>query len=126
MSTPSLPPSTPGGAAPAGGAGAPGGGAGGDPPKPDAAATSTGGEGAATTDGGDVKMEEQEPVEEPLPDEIVNGTPEDIMTRVRLIDNELKVRFPLLLLSKGVSGMGQWKVVGLGYCSSMKWITRAA
>lgn len=30
-------------------------------------------------------------VEAPLPDDIANGTPEDILTRVRLIDNELKV-----------------------------------
>lgn len=33
----------------------------------------------------------QPPVEEPLPDEILNASPEDIMTRVRLIDNDLKV-----------------------------------
>ncbi|KAK4053364.1 26S proteasome regulatory subunit 6A [Microbotryomycetes sp. JL221] len=32
-----------------------------------------------------------EPVEDPLPDEILNASPEDIMTRVRLIDNDLKV-----------------------------------
>lgn len=32
-----------------------------------------------------------EPEEEPLPEEVLNGTPEDIMTRVRLIDNDLKV-----------------------------------
>lgn len=29
--------------------------------------------------------------EDPLPDDIANGTPEDIMLRVRMIQNELKV-----------------------------------
>lgn len=41
----------------------------------------------------DIKMEATEPqvVEDPLPDDIANGTPDDILTRVRLIDNELRV-----------------------------------
>lgn len=66
------------------------------PPVDDAAApkpsTSTG---APTDAAADVAMEDAKPAvveEEPLPDDIANGTPEDIMLRVRLIQNELKVR----------------------------------
>lgn len=33
------------------------------------------------------------PEEEPLPEEILRASPEEIMTRVRLIDNDLKVSF---------------------------------
>ncbi|KAK4701867.1 26S proteasome regulatory subunit T5, partial [Phenoliferia sp. Uapishka_3] len=42
----------------------------------------------------DVAMEDAKPPvveEDPLPDDIANGTPEDIMLRVRMIQNELKV-----------------------------------
>lgn len=34
----------------------------------------------------------KEPEEEPLPDEILNASADDIMARTRLIDNDLKVR----------------------------------
>lgn len=59
-------------------------------PKP---STSSGADSSAVaTDLADVKMEQPEEEQEVhLPDEIANGTPEDILTRVRLIDNELKV-----------------------------------
>lgn len=60
----------------------------GEAPKPEA--TPAAAAGAASSD--DVKMEEAAvPEEEPLPDDILNASPEDIMTRVRLIDNDLKV-----------------------------------
>lgn len=44
-------------------------------------------------------MEPTEPevVEAPLPDDIANGSPEDIHTRVRLIDNELRVSIKLFM-----------------------------
>lgn len=47
----------------------------------------------ATTSSDDVAMEAAPtvPEEEPLPEDIINASPEDIMTRVRLIDNDLKV-----------------------------------
>lgn len=61
----------------------------GDAPKPEATPAAAG---AGTAPSDDVKMEEAAvPEEEPLPDDILNASPEDIMTRVRLIDNDLKV-----------------------------------
>ena len=43
----------------------------------------------------------QQPQEEPLPDEILNASAEDIVARTRLIDNDLKVSPPLPLRSIG-------------------------
>lgn len=48
----------------------------------------------APTNGADAASKQEpskEPEETPLPDDILNASPEDIMTRVRLIDNDLKV-----------------------------------
>jgi len=44
----------------------------------------------------DVKM--AEPEEEPLPQEILDASPEDIQTRIRLIDNDIKVRVDRLCI----------------------------
>ncbi|GAA6016665.1 hypothetical protein JCM10207_000141 [Rhodosporidiobolus poonsookiae] len=60
------------------------------PPKPspaaDAASTST-----SQVDATMTAQPPQEPEEEPLPDDILNASPEDIMARTRLIDNDLRV-----------------------------------
>lgn len=90
MSTPSAPPPPPADAT---------------PPKP-----STDSAEPAPADG-DVKMEEAVPVveEETLPEEILNATPEEIMTRVRLIDNDLKVSLGFVCAVMGVKGgPGRW------------------
>lgn len=54
------------------------------------------GEGAAAVpaSGADVEMAPAVEEEEPLPEEILNASPDEIMTRVRLIDNDLKVSSP--------------------------------
>lgn len=76
------------------------GGSGGDPPKDgkptdaqgdtqmDAAADASGKEKEATT--AEAKKKE-EPQEEPLPDEVLNASVEEIQTRTRLLENDIKV-----------------------------------
>jgi len=41
----------------------------------------------------DVEMKSEEPVieQDPVPDDVKNSTPEEIQTRVRLIDNDIKI-----------------------------------
>lgn len=65
------------------------------PEKPDASssadASSSSGGGAANTSDGDTKMAPPEPEEQALPDEILNASAEEITTRARLLENDIKV-----------------------------------
>lgn len=68
----------------------------------------------ATTSSDDVAMEAAPtaPEEEPLPEDIINASPEDIMTRVRLIDNDLKVSASRPRHPPRIAGRGHAKLQG--------------
>lgn len=93
----SQPPTDPAAAADGNAAASGSAGAGGDPPQKDeskqASGSPTAADGDASKKESDDKMAEdvKEPEEEPLPDEVLNATVEEIQTRTRLLDNDIKV-----------------------------------